>query len=181
MPLWISAARHLGLVAESLVSSHGDELAYDQLVKMLNTTFGCGRRRRCEAKVRGITDFLYDSADGWFGTAAAREILLHEWSGTRNMSAPGCDVGMYRGGEYTKSVEKTVICFDGNSSCLLTYSCAWSLGPFRRFYGGAAPAVESVDRRHHHQQRADQHSKRPGHLPRREPGELVGRRTSTAT
>ena len=137
VPLWISAARHVGLVAESLVSSHGDELAYNELVKMLNTTFGCGRRRRCEAKVRGITDFLYDSADGWFGTAAAREILLHEWSGTRNMSAPGCDVGMYRGGEYTKSVEKTVICFDGNSSCLLTYSCAWSLGPFRRFYGGA--------------------------------------------
>ena len=82
----------LGFVTESIVSNDGDEQAFTQLVDMVNATFRCDVRRRCEAKVRGVVDLLYDSGSGWLGTPAVHEILIDEWRGARNMSAPGCDL-----------------------------------------------------------------------------------------
>jgi hypothetical protein len=148
-PLWIGAGRYLGLLERSLIAKRNDadgdddRRAYNTLVNTTAELNGCaadddleGGRTVCEAKVRGLAYYLYDT-DSWFGTSEVLALLLDEWRGASNATFQGCDAGAYRGGAFTEPIELPTL------NGLFTYACNWQLGDYLDYYGQGAPPLNA--------------------------------------
>lgn len=128
IPLWIGAARHLGLVESSDLDQEAgiaNWAAYDQVLAEL-AAFGKSQEAT-EALVLGIANYLYGSS-GWMTSPGAEEYRIREWAGDSTfLRGGGCDCGSYGTGLYTDVAVAT-------SPGLFYYHCNWGLAGSLNFY-----------------------------------------------
>lgn len=136
MPLWISAARYLNVIKDSLFESSSWENVDDRsgpraaFLLLANETFNLGYSRSIQharAKVNGVVIFVFNN---WYTSGLVHSRASAEWASTNSSSTVACDAGgYYSGWQMPVSIPGA-----GLQRNFSVYRCNWALAPFIEYY-----------------------------------------------
>ena len=144
IPLWIGAARHLGLVQSSRLEDDvamANQLAHASVVDGISTAFEKDIKD-AEALVLGISTYLYGKLS-WMTSPGADSYRAREWGGqSQFIRGGGCDCGTYNTGAYADVAIEAAHGF-------FFYDCEWGLASSLGYYApweprGTAPPLNDT-------------------------------------
>lgn len=137
MPLWISAARYLNLIDDSLFepSSWDSEFEQDDAPQaafnlLANATYALGYVKsmaHARAEVNGVVEFIFDN---WYSSALLNDKISQEWASLNSTSEMACDVGGYA----SNWAIAVPIPPPGLTRNFSIYRCNWALAPLVGYY-----------------------------------------------